>query len=91
MKIYEICFSPTGGTKKVSSLLTSALEGESVLVDLTNSQADFHSIALTEEDVAVISVPSYAGRVPAVAAERDNSLALTLAKEPVKSLLRIGV
>ena len=28
---------------------------------------------------------------PAVAAERDNSLALTLAKEPVKSLLRIGV
>lgn len=70
MKIYEICFSPTGGTKKVSSLLTSALEEESVLVDLTNSQADFHSIALTEEDVAVISVPSYAGRVPEVAAER---------------------
>ena len=31
---------------------------------------DFDAVALTEEDVAVISVPSYGGRVPAIAAER---------------------
>lgn len=70
MKIYEISFSPTGGTKKVSSFLANALEGEVVQVDLIDSKTDFHSVKLEKEDVAVISVPSYGGRVPAVAAER---------------------
>lgn len=70
MKLYDIVFSPTGGTKKVSSLLTGALEGEVTHVDLTDSKLDFHTVPLTQEDVAVISVPSYGGRVPAVAVER---------------------
>lgn len=74
MKLYDIVFSPTGGTKKVSALLTGALEGEVTLVDLTNSKQDFHTIRLTEDDVAVISVPSYGGRVPAVAVERLTAL-----------------
>lgn len=33
MKLYNIVFSPTGGTKKVSALLTDALEGEAANVD----------------------------------------------------------
>ncbi len=70
MKLYEIAFSPTGGTKKVSEILTGAMESEVVSVDLTDSQTDFHTVELTQEDVAIISVPSYGGRVPAVAAER---------------------
>lgn len=70
MKVYEITFSPTGGTKKVSDLLTGALDGEVTTVDLTDSRQDFHSISLTQDDVAVISVPSYGGRVPAVAVKR---------------------
>ena len=57
-------FSPTGGTRKVTSLLTNALEGETVSVDLTDSRVDFRAVALTQDDVAVISVPSYGGRVP---------------------------
>lgn len=74
MKLYDIVFSPTGGTKKVSALLTDALDGEVTHVDLTNSKQDFHTVSLTQEDVAVISVPSYGGRVPAVAVERLTML-----------------
>lgn len=70
MKLYDIVFSPTGGTKKVSALVTGALEGEVTSVDLIDSKADFRSVQLKQEDVAVISVPSYGGRVPAVAVER---------------------
>lgn len=70
MKLYDIVFSPTGGTKKVADYLVGALEGEVTTVDLTDSKQDFNAVSLTKEDVAVISVPSYGGRVPAVAAER---------------------
>ena len=70
MKLYDIVFSSTGGTKKVADYLTDALEGDVTTVDLTDSKQDFNAVSLTKEDVAVISVPSYGGRVPAVAVER---------------------
>lgn len=70
MKLYDIVFSPTGGTKKVADYLTGALEGDVTTVDLTDSKQNFDAVSLTKEDVAVIAVPSYGGRVPAVAAER---------------------
>lgn len=73
MKLYDIVFSPTGGTQKVATLLTEALGGAE-RIDLTDSAQDFHAIQLTEEDVAVISVPSYGGRVPAVAVERLTAI-----------------
>lgn len=74
MKLYRIVFSPTGGTEKAAALLTKALDGEAAAIDLTDSKQDFSSIRLTGEDVAVIAVPSYGGRVPAVAAERLTAL-----------------
>ena len=70
MKLYNILFSPTGGTKKVADYLTNALEGDVATVDLTGSKQDFDAVSVMKEDVAVISVPSYGGRVPAVAAQR---------------------
>lgn len=70
MKLYNIVFSPTGGTKKVASCLVGALEGEATTVELTDSKQNFDAVSLAKEDVAVISVPSYGGRVPAAAAER---------------------
>ena len=74
MKLYNIVFSPTGGTKKVSALLTGTLDGEIITVDLTDSKQNFCTVHLTQEDAAVISVPSYGGRVPAVAVERLTQL-----------------
>lgn len=70
MSMFEIVFSPTGGTEKVSGLVTGALDGNIVTVDLSDSGLDFHGVSMAKGDVAVISVPSYAGRVPAVAVER---------------------
>lgn len=70
MKIDEICFSPTGGTKKVSAIMTRALANEVTGIDLTKRETDFSAIELAESDVAVIAVPSYGGRVPQPAAER---------------------
>ena len=70
MSMFEIVFSPTGGTEKVSGLVTGTLDGNIVTVDLTDNGLDFHGVSMAKGDVAVISVPSYAGRVPAVAVER---------------------
>ncbi len=70
MKIYEIYFSPTGGTKKVATILAGALGDAISPVNLTDSKTDFHNTVLTQEDIAVIAVPSYGGRVPAIAAKR---------------------
>lgn len=70
MGIYEICFSPTGGTKRVAAILSQALADETVTVDLTARNVDFSRLPLTREDVVLVAVPSYSGRVPAVAAER---------------------
>ena len=60
MSMFEIVFSPTGGTEKVSGLVTGALDGNIVTVDLTDSGLDFHGVSMAKGDVAVISVPSYA-------------------------------
>lgn len=70
MSLYEIVFSPTGGTKKAADCLTAALAGDAVIADLAASRWDPDTVTLKEEDVAVIGVPSYGGRVPAAAAGR---------------------
>lgn len=74
MKIHEICFSPTGGTGRVSEILTKALSDDSVSVDLTRRDTDFGGIVLSKEDLALISVPSYGGRVPVPAVERISAI-----------------
>lgn len=74
MKLYNIVFSPTGGTQKAATLLTKGLGGVAAAVDLTDSKQDFSSVRLTQEDVALISVPSYGGRVPAVVVERMTAI-----------------
>ncbi len=69
MKIYEICFSPTGGTRKVADCLAAAWSRNAVtFLDLTERTAG--PAALTADDLAIIAVPSYSGRVPAPAARR---------------------
>lgn len=96
VKLYDITFSPTGGTKKVSSILTNALEeafrtemiegetagaanGETaqfelIHLDLIDDTQDLGAVQLRDEDVVVISVPCYGGRVPAVAVDRLSKL-----------------
>lgn len=71
MSNYSIHFSPTGGTKRVAELLAEPLFGSWQEIDLCKGTA---ALACSEQDVCLISVPSYGGRVPAVAVERLREL-----------------
>lgn len=70
MNVYEIVFSPTGGTMKAADMVAQTLADTVTLVDLSDSKKDFRGVTLNEDDVAVIAVPSYGGRVPATAVAR---------------------
>lgn len=70
MKVYEICFSPTGGTQKVAGFLAAQFSKEIISVDLSDRNAAFQDVVLTDEDMAVIAVPSYGGRMPVPVSER---------------------
>ena len=70
MSFYEILFSPTGGTKKAAGILAAGLADHASVIDLSDRNRDFAAISLSAEDTCLIAVPSYGGRVPAVAAER---------------------
>lgn len=70
MLIKEIIFSPTGGTKAVADILARTLGEPPFTIDLANRFADHEQIALSDNDVAVIAMPCYCGRVPKLAAER---------------------
>jgi len=68
---YNIFFSPTGGTKKAADILAKDLFTDYAEVDLCK---EIDPIAFDAQDVCLISVPSYGGRVPGVAIERIRNL-----------------
>ena len=70
MQLTKIVFSPTGGTQQVVDILTEALGLPFSQIDLTDAQKDFAAVSLPADSLALIAVPAYAGRVPAVAAQR---------------------
>ena len=70
MRVVELVFSPTGGTEKVSRAFCSALSQDVHTIDLTDMTMDFETVSMNADDLCVIAVPSYGGRVPAPAVER---------------------
>lgn len=70
MKYAQLFFSPTGGSKKVADAITGQWNQNVETVDLTDAAADFTKISFQRDDLVLIAVPSYGGRVPALAAER---------------------
>ena len=77
MRYYNIYFSPTGGTKKVADILAKELFSDYVIVDLCRN---IGAASLDADDVCIVSVPSYGGRVPAVAIERLRNITAKGAK-----------
>ncbi len=67
----NIYFSPTGGTKKVADILAGNLGGEVCEVDVC---CDIEKMMLQAGDVCLVSVPSFAGRVPQIAVERIKKI-----------------
>lgn len=72
--MYELVFSPTGGTKKVADLLTEELDSNHKYVDLSERKFDFSNLSFCEKDVCVIAVPSFGGRVPSIAVDHIKLL-----------------
>lgn len=70
MNFVQIVFSPTGGTKKVADIITEEWKKPTIFVDLSNAGIDPLKIAIKKEDIALVAVPSYGGRVPELAAKR---------------------
>ena len=71
MANYNIYFSPTGGTWKVADVLARNLWGEYANIDLCK---EVSPLSLSGDDVCLVSVPSYGGRVPAIALERLRNI-----------------
>lgn len=69
MSLYEIFFSPTGGTEKVADLLVSAWECEANMVNLMQEVPQEQNV-FEKEDICIVAVPAYGGRVPGLAVER---------------------
>ena len=61
-------FSPTGGTKRVAEALTAGHDAVQT-VDLA-SPREQGAWRLSQNDIAILAVPSYGGRVPRLAAEK---------------------
>ncbi len=70
MKLVQIVFSPTGGTQKVADIITEEWKGEVAHIDLSDAGVDYSRAIIGQEDIALVAVPSYGGRVPGLAAER---------------------
>ena len=76
----EVVFSPTGGTRKVADALAGRLAAQMgaaapEVVDLADPNFDAGAASLGAGDAAVVAVPSFGGRVPAVAVERLRNVA----------------
>ena len=70
MNIHQIIFSPTGGTRRVSDILCQGMGTESIVTDMCVKVTDILLPNINEDDLVVIAMPVYAGRVPALAVER---------------------
>lgn len=74
MKVFEIYFSPTGGTKKVADLISRQFDYERIELDLLNAIEDFSKFTFSEKDLCIIAVPSFGGRVPTIAMSNIKKL-----------------
>lgn len=70
MRIHQITFSPTGGTRRVSEMLCKGLGGNVMATELCVPAAQITPPSVAPSDLVVVAMPVYAGRVPAMAVER---------------------
>lgn len=70
MNIHQIYFSPTGGTRRVSESLCEGSNATCIATDLCVKAEEINLPAIKEDDLVIISMPVFGGRIPALAAER---------------------
>lgn len=72
MAVYELCFSPTGGTKKVMDILTDTWENERNLMDLSTAEPEGYTFQ--QDDLCFVGIPVFEGRVPKLVVSRLKTL-----------------
>ena len=65
MALYQIYWSPTGGVKQVIEHLGCHWTEEKISIDILDD--NFSNMILKEDDICIIGVPVYGGRVPPLA------------------------
>lgn len=68
MSNYAVYFSPTKGTEKITKLLASEF-GAYTEIDLSKKNSN-ENLIFKRDDICIVGVPSYGGRVPSIALER---------------------
>lgn len=74
MSYYKVVFSPTGGTEKITDLIVNEWTQPVTNIDLSDFQDDFSKYSFNDEDLVLIAMPSFGGRLPAVTAERLSKI-----------------
>ena len=74
MNLYEIYFSPTGGTKKVADIMTRVMRKDAREIDMIKDPDKILQTEFSEDDMCLIAVPSYGGRIPSVTADTFQKL-----------------
>lgn len=73
-KIYQVYFSPTGGTKKAAQILTSAMNLETEEMDITDYGEGEEGRRFGPDDMVLFAIPVYGGRVPDTAMEKIRKM-----------------
>ena len=77
MSLYEIYFSPTGGTKKVADIMIKAMKKDAQEIDMIKDPDKILQTEFSEDDICLIAVPSYGGRIPSVTVDKFQKLQAT--------------
>ena len=66
MRFYNIFFSPTGGTEKVADIVAKGTKLDAEEIDLIKEPDKLMKVNFEKEDLCLVAVPSYGGRIPSV-------------------------
>ncbi len=70
-----VCFSPTGTTKAVIQGIAHGINQSTVeMLDITKPEARDYQLQTSEDELLVVAVPVYVGRVPALVNEWLNTI-----------------
>ena len=67
MRYTQLVFSPTGGVRRAAGLLSAAISDRFETIDLSLTLNGQKSARFSKEDVCLIAVPCFGGRVPEIA------------------------
>lgn len=74
MNLYEIVFSATGRTQKVTDIVSSVFDENKIKIDLSNPDFKEKLYDIPQDSLCIISVPVYNGRVPTPAANNLKNI-----------------